>query len=61
MIFMVSYRVRGLSTGWMNQTASVPAATKEAAIREFDATLARMYRSGTWFVDWAVVSAYQIN
>jgi len=60
-MFMVSYRARGLSTGWLSQTAAVMATTKEEAMRQFEATLARTYKSGSWFVDWAVVSAYRIN
>jgi len=61
MLFMVTWRARSLSSGWITQKATVAAQSAEAAKDQIDRSLGRLYKVGSWFVDWAIVSATQVG
>lgn len=56
-MYLVLYRTRGMSTGWIRQTVVVPASCAEIACDHVGMMLSRQYQAGSWFVDWSVMSA----
>ena len=60
MVFKVTFRTRGLSTGWITQQSCISAFSAADAVTKLDGSLARLYKAGAWFVDWAIVKAEQV-